>query len=140
MEEGNPKEEHHEEIKDQKNLLEWAVFWVSLLLIIAIISYLGYQTFQHKPASPEIHVEFWPDPAELQPNRYRVKVHNKGGETAENVRVELVLNNGASEPEKVELEMPFVPQESSREGWVNFSQKPSGRDAVSANVVSYQKP
>lgn len=116
------------------------MFWVSLLLVIALFAYLGYQAYAYVPSSPEIHVEFWPDPTEHQPNRYHVLVHNKGGDTAESVMVELELKEGGETVEKVELQMMFVPQESRREGWVNFSQKPSDKNNVSARVLSYQKP
>lgn len=128
------------ETKDQKNLLEWAVFWLGLLLVLSIFAYLGYQAYHHKPASPELVVEFWPEPTKAQPFRYHVVVHNTGGETAEAVLVELELKQGGKEVEKAELELMYVPQESKREGWVNFSQRPANQSVVSARVASYQKP
>ena len=129
-----------EEVKDQKNLLEWAVFWLGLALLLSIFAYLGYQVYSHKPSPPEILVEYWPEPSEAQPNRYHVVVRNTGGETAESVLVELVLEQGGEEVEKAELQLTYVPQESKREGWVNFSQKPAAGGTVSARVASYQKP
>ena len=129
-----------EEVKDKKNLLEWAVFWLGLALLLSIFTYLGYQVYNHKPSPPEILVEYWPEPSEAQPNRYRVAVRNTGGETAESVLVELVLEQDGEEVEKAELQLNFVPQESKREGWVNFSQKPAAGATVSARVASYQKP
>lgn len=137
---GKLKEKEKKEIKDQKNLLEWAVFWLGLLLVLSIFAYLGYQTYHHKPTSPELVVEFWPEPTEAQPYRYHVVVQNTGGETAEAVLVELKLQQEGKEVEKAELELMYVPQESKREGWVNFSQRPAGQSAVSARVASYQKP
>lgn len=128
------------ETKDQKNLLEWAVFWLGLLLVLSILAYLGYQTYYHKPSSPELSVQFWPEPTEMQPYRYHVEVQNTGGETAGSVQVEVVLQQDGKEVEKAELQLNFVPQESKREGWVNFSQKPATKGAVSARVASYQKP
>ena len=134
------EKERKEEVDDQKNLLEWAVFWMSLLLVLSLLAYLGYQAYHKKPATPELAVEFWPEPTEAQPNRYHIIVHNTGGETAGTVLVELQLEQEGKEVEKGELEFMFVPQESKREGWVNFSQKPDSGNAVSARVVSYQKP
>lgn len=140
MQEKNDVNNNHQGIKDRKNLLEWVVFWVSLLLVITILGYLGYQAYSYKPSSPEIHVEVKPDPTEQQPNRYHVQVHNKGGETAESVQVELELKENGKTVEKIELQLMFVPQESRREGWANFSRKPKRKEDVSAHVVSYQKP
>lgn len=137
---GEHKKRGNQNIKDQKNLLEWGVFWLGLLLVLSILVYLGYEAYHYKPSSPELYVEYWPDPTGAQPNRYRVVVSNRGGETAESVQVELVLQQGGKEVEKAELEIAFVPQESKREGWVNFSHKPPSKNAISARVISYQKP
>lgn len=139
MDETNNDNNYHE-TKDPKNLLEWTVFWVSLLLLATIFGYLGYQAFSYKPSSPELQVKVKPDPTEQQPNRYHVLVYNKGGETAGSVRVELEMKEAGKPVEKIELQMMFVPQESSREGWANFSRKPTSEHSVSAHVVSYQQP
>lgn len=129
-----------QEVKDQKNLLEWGVFWISLLLILGVIGYLSYQVYIYTPSSPEIRVEIQPEPTAHQPNRYHVLVHNDGAITAEAVKVELVLQEAGEEVEKVELEMMWVPQQSRREAWANFTRKPTDADNISARVVSYQKP
>lgn len=126
--------------KDQKNLLEWAVFWVSLLLVMTILGYLSYQVYVYTPSSPVIWVEVQPEPTTKQPNRYHVLVHNDGAITAEAVKVEVVLQEDGEEVEKVELEMMWVPQESRREAWANFTRKPTNANTVSARVLSYQKP
>ena len=136
----NRNDNSFQKIKDQKNMLEWAVFWVSLLLLVSIFGYLGYQAYSYKPSSPEIQVEVQPDPTEQQPNRYHVVVHNKGGETAESVLVELALEEEGKPVEKAELQIMFVPQESRREGWVNFIRAPLSENNVKARVMSYQKP
>ncbi|GAB3539985.1 hypothetical protein GCM10027443_37250 [Pontibacter brevis] len=128
------------EVIDQKNMLEWAVFWASLLLLISIFSYLGYHVYADKPSTPDLYVELWPDPSAQQPTRYRVQVHNKGGETAESVMVEIYLQEDGEQLEKVELQMMFVPKESRREGWVIFNRKPKNESSVKGQVVSYQKP
>ncbi|MFD3001507.1 hypothetical protein ACFS7Z_14145 [Pontibacter toksunensis] len=140
MQISNDDKNNQQGIKDRKNLLEWIVFWVSLLLVITILGYLGYQAYSYKPSSPEIQVEVKPDPTAQQPFRYHVQVYNKGGETAESVQVEVELKENGKTVEKIELQLMFVPQESRREGWVNFNRKPNNREDVSAHVVSYQKP
>lgn len=116
------------------------MFWLSLLLVTTVIGYLAYQAYTYTPSSPEIRVEIQPDPTPQQPNRYHVLVQNDGAITAEAVKVEVVLQEAGEEIEKVEMEMMFVPQQSRREGWANFSRKPTNQASVSAHVVSYQKP
>ncbi len=129
-----------DETKDPKNLLEWGVFFMGLLLVIGIFAYLGYQTYHYKPSSPELTVELRPEPTKAQPYRYHLVVRNTGGETAESVEVEVVMHEGGAVKESAVLQLMYVPQESEREGWVNFSQKPASDSDLSARVSSYQKP
>jgi uncharacterized protein (TIGR02588 family) len=130
----------HREGDDDKNLLEWIVFGVSLLLIMAILGYLGYQAYIYEPSPPDIEVKYRPDPSENAPHRYHISIVNTGSETAEEVVVELALQKDGEELETAELQIPFAPKESKREGWVTFKTDPASADSVVARVMSYKKP
>ncbi|PVY39432.1 hypothetical protein [Pontibacter virosus] len=125
---------------DDKNALEWAVFGVSLVLVLAILVYLSYMAYTHKPSTPDLAVAYFHDPSANAPHRYRVVVENKGGETAEEVQVELIVESGGAEVESAELNIAFSPKESKREGWVNFKEDPAKADTLVARVVSYKRP
>ncbi|MFD2512457.1 hypothetical protein ACFSRY_01150 [Pontibacter locisalis] len=142
MENDNKQEDQLEEgeHKEKKNWLEWTIFGIGLILLLAILGYLGYQTYTHEPTSPDLHVQSWPDPSTGSPNRYHVLVRNKGGATAEEVLIELALMKNGKELEKAQLQIPFAPQESKREGWVAFTNNPGKADTVLTRVVSYKKP
>ncbi|GHA55114.1 hypothetical protein [Pontibacter akesuensis] len=133
-------EKKNKDIKDQKNWLEWVVFGVSLVLVLSIVTYLGYQAYIHKPVTPKLTAEKFHDPSDNAPNRYRIVLHNKGGETAEEVKVEVRLLRNGEVLEESELGFPFAPQESQREGWVNFRSNTEPQDSVLVHVVSYKKP
>lgn len=126
--------------KGEKNLLEWTVFGIGLLCVLAIVGYLGYKTLAHKTSPPEIEVTFEPNPSEMAPFRYAVELSNKGGETAEEVSIELVQQKGDSTIETAALKFAFVPHGSKREGWLIFSQDPQMADTVFVRVLSYKKP
>lgn len=131
---------NYREGDDAKNPLEWAVFAVSLLLIMAILGYLGYQAYTYQPSSPDIQVKYQADPSVQAPYRYHVSIVNLGGETAEEVLVEVALQKEGKDMETAELQIPFAPKESIREGWVTFKADPATADSVAARVVSYKKP
>lgn len=126
--------------EDEKNILEWSVFGFSLLLILGILIYLIFQTVVYKAGSPDLHITFVHDPSPHAPYRYFLQIRNDGKETAEEVVVDLVLEQNGEQLEVASLSIPYSPKQSVREGWVNFSNNPSKSDTVYARVVSYKKP
>ncbi len=139
--EKNPAEDKGGQNKEEKkNFLEWAVFAIGLLLVLSVVSYLGYKTFTYEPTPPEIEVNYWADPSEGAPFRYAIEVSNNGGETAEEVTVELVQKTGDATIETAALKLSFVPRDSKREGWLNFHQDPKMADTLLVRVVSYKRP
>ena len=133
MAEGNQKH-------DKKNILEWSVFTLSLLLVTALLAFLIYETITYKPSTPDLVIEYKHDPSQNAPHRYHVTIINKGQETAEEVQIELILEKDGRELEKAGMQIPFAPQESKREGWVSFSKDPSKADTLYSRVVSYKRP
>jgi uncharacterized protein (TIGR02588 family) len=127
-------------LPDKKNALEWIVFSLGLVLVLGIIAYLCYQTAIYRSGTPDLYVHYVKDPSTHNPNRYRIIVTNKGGKTAEEVKIEATLRKGDSNLEKAELEIAFSPKLSEREGWVNFSAASSTADSIYVRVVSYQSP
>lgn len=125
--------------QDKKNWFEWAVFGVGLVLVLGILGYLVYKTATHVAGPPALFVEYSPEPGTYEPYRYRVKLHNKGHETAEAIVVELSLVSAGKEPERTELSFAYCPKESTQEGWVSFSRRPTGGDTIQTRIVSYGK-
>ena len=125
---------------DDKNTLEWVVFALSLVLVLGILVYLGYQVYTDEPGTPDLVVEYYHDPSEHAPQRYRLVVHNRGKETAEEVLVELALERAGEELETAELSIAFAPKESKREGWVSFKEGVQPGDSLVARVMSYKRP
>ncbi|HEY4650782.1 MAG TPA: hypothetical protein VIG72_05175 [Pontibacter sp.] len=126
--------------EDEKNWLEWLVFCISLLLVSGIFAYLVYQVIGYTSEEPDVFAEAHAAPSRLSPNRYRVTVYNKGGATAEEVIVDFTLFKAGEELERSEMQIPFSPVDSKREGWVIFSNNPAQADSLVARVVSYKKP
>ena len=134
------KDKENKKNSVEKNWLEWTVFGVSVLLVLAIIGYLTYQVYIDNPSSPDLYVKAVKDPSDLSPYRYHVTVENKGGTTAEEVIIEIALQKGEVSIEKAELQIPFTPHKSKREAWVTFSKDPALADTLTTRVVSYKKP
>ncbi|MPR35875.1 hypothetical protein [Salmonirosea aquatica] len=126
--------------QNKKNWFEWTVFGVGLGLVMSILGYLVFKTATYTAGPPALFVEYFPEPGKYEPNRYHVILHNKGNETAESVTVELSLQKYGQEPETAELAFDYCPKESTREGWISFSTRPTPTDTVRTRVVSYDRP
>lgn len=126
--------------KDKKNALEWSVFGISLLMVLLVLGYLVYHAFENRELPPMLEVVYSPDPTPYSPYRYQVTTYNKGGSTAEQVLVKVIMKDNGSILEEASLIFSWIPQTSKRVGWVIFSQNPARADSLTAQVVSYQVP
>jgi uncharacterized protein (TIGR02588 family) len=125
--------------KTKKNWFEWVVFGLGLILVSMTLGYLLYAgaTMGHEAPSIEVRLG---TPERRQFNfLVPVTVINHGDETAEGVRVEVVIENGGELKERAELDVAFLPRHATREGWVTFEQNP-GAAQLKARVLGYQRP
>jgi uncharacterized protein (TIGR02588 family) len=123
----------------KKNPLEWAVFTVSLLAILATVGFLIQDAVTDAGSAPDLRVELGLVEARSGAFAVPVTVRNLGDETAEGVRVEVVCERPGMAPEKAEIEMAFVPRQSRREGWVTFRHDPR-KGHLTGRAVGYEKP
>lgn len=124
----------------EKNWLEWAVFGVGLLLVAATLSYLVYDGATAADAPPDVEVKL----GEPRPGGVGflvpVTVYNRGGQTAEGVSVEVVLEAaGTPEPERSEFTVAFLPRQGTRKGWVSFRADPRA-GKLTARAHGYEQP
>ena len=123
----------------KKNALEWTVFGVSVAIIIATVAVLVVSELKPGERPPSLQIELGtPSPAG---DRFRVpvRVQNSGEDTAEEARIEILLESDDGVVERAELSFAFVPRNSSREGWVVFSRDPRCC-TIKARPVGYTKP
>ena len=123
-----------------KNRLEWSVFGISLVIILALVGYLAYDAVTMGNAPPIVDVKL----GEPQPRDgsyvMSVTLRNLGDETAENVTVEVTLAEGGQDTESAEITIDFLPRQSTRVGWVTFTTDPSTVDKIQPHVLGYQVP
>jgi len=126
--------------KVKKNWVEWAVFGVSLVLVLFTLVYLTYDAVTLGDAPPSMEIRTG-TPLE-RPNNYIVPVIviNHGDQTAEGVIVEVVLETNGEEKERAEFDIAFLPRRATREGWVTFQTDPRMAVQIKARVLGYEKP
>lgn len=123
----------------EKNRLEWAVFAVGLVLVLGTIGALVWDGIRASDEPPDLIVELGAPERRGQGWAVPVTMHNRGGQTAEGVRVEVALELSGGRRETAELEFPFLPRASQREGWVHFLHPP-GAGRLTGRVAGYEEP
>lgn len=122
----------------EKNWLEWAVFGAGLLLVCGVLGFLAYDgaTAGDKPAQFQIEL----GRAERRADGFHVPVRltNSGGQTAEGVHVEVLLE-AANSTERGEFVLAFLPRGGTREASVTFHTDPAA-GALRARVLGYERP
>ncbi len=119
------------------NALERAVAAVGLLITLAVVGVLLWDAVGGRDEAPRLHVTLGrPTAAPDGGVGLPVVVENTGGETAEDVTVEVCRGAGAGE-ECAETTFPFIPRGSTRDAVLGFT-TPAG--PFSARVASYQRP
>lgn len=133
---GNKKKS--EKYKEEKNILEYIVFYSSLALVLGLLAYLSYSVVTVKNTDPKLEITYKLKPQPKSPYLYQIFVKNASSNTAEDVIIELVQEESDKTIEKGELKIMFVSGKSSVDGWINFSKNPFLADTVYARVVSYK--
>ena len=125
-------------MKAQKNVLEWAVFAISLALILAVVGILVTSGTTSGRAAPELRVQAGSASATAGGHQIPIRVRNEG-QSVEEARIEVSLLEGDTVVERAELILAFVPEKSEREGWVIFQRDPQCCK-VRARAVAFEKP
>jgi uncharacterized protein (TIGR02588 family) len=122
----------------EKNVLEWTVFGLGLVLVLATLGYLLRETFSTASKPPELVVQLGTPRRVAQGFQVPVTVVNRGDKVAEGVSVTVTLARKAEREEAV-LDIAFLPHQSRREGWVTFRGDPSD-GGLQVGPVVYTSP
>jgi uncharacterized protein (TIGR02588 family) len=98
-----------------KNLLEWAVFGLSTILILAVIAVLGMEVFATGDAPPQLRVETGTSIPGEQELLLPVSITNIGDRVAEQVQLSFTVVRANSGQEEFTLTIDLLPRMMSQE-------------------------
>ena len=127
------------ENKNGHNTLEKTVFGFGLFFIILLVGYLVYELQQDKKKPPQLHVtsSFQPD---MRFIAYKIKVENKGEETAEAANIQFDLYDNGKVVQSGTVGIDYVPPKSTETGWISFHGRTKRADSLVVATVTYIKP
>jgi uncharacterized protein (TIGR02588 family) len=121
-----------------KNGLEWSVFAIALLLVLATFGYLVREALTTDSGPPDVAVSLGPPTRGAGGHLVPVTAENHGTGTAEEVRITVRLE-GRGPGEEAVLVVPYLPRGSRRSGWVTFRSDPAAGSLRVAGVA-FQAP
>lgn len=125
--------------KFDKNWFEWTVFGISAVLVLGTLAFLVRDASTAR-TPPDVIVEVGEAVPGTAGHRVPLTIINRGGETAEEVHVEVVIELATGEKETAGVVIAFLPRESSREAWVTFREDPRSARNIEAHARGYEVP
>ncbi|MFH7241884.1 MAG: TIGR02588 family protein [Spirulina sp.] len=124
----------------RRSLAEWVTFWVSALILLALVSLILYdwQVNQSRPPAFDVAVS---DAIRITDGRYYVPfaITNTGGRIANGVQVTAELHIPNAEDETGEQQIDFLSGHETKAGSFVFSHNPQEGD-LTVRVASYRLP
>lgn len=123
----------------QKNAVEWSVFGLSLLLVVAVGGFLAYDAVAGVDSPPALVVRPGAPVQRGDVLEIPVLVENTGGAAAEDVLVEVTVRQSGGAEERAELTLPLLPRLAVRDGVVSVPSA-GAVESVEGRVVGYTLP
>jgi uncharacterized protein (TIGR02588 family) len=125
--------------KPSKNALEWTVFGVGLVLVLATLGFLVRESLAGDDGPPEVVVRLGTPRLSSSGSLVPVEIANAGRSTAEAVRVPIVLDPTAGPREEAELNIDYLARGSKQSAWVTFRTDPR-RGKLSVGAIAFEVP
>jgi uncharacterized protein (TIGR02588 family) len=127
--------------KLEKNWLEWCVFGMSSVLVLAIVGYLVYSVATSTNSPPMIEVRL--GAAEPREGEFAVPVtvFNHGEQAAETVLIEVRASKlGDNRGGRAQVQIQLLPGSGTRKGWVTFEGTVEEAGEITARAVGFENP
>ncbi len=125
--------------KPKKNWLEWMVFAVGLLLVLATLGYLVRESLVTNDGPPDVVARLGTHRPAAGGYLVPIEVLNVGEATAEDVRVPVLLELPEGVREEAQLDIAFLPRGSVRKGWASFRNDPA-RGSLTVGAIAFEEP
>jgi uncharacterized protein (TIGR02588 family) len=140
-EQASNEHQQSEQGSQARTAAEWVTLGISSLIVVGLFALVTY--FHLTASSDPVIVEVQPRATETYQAGGRfylpITVHNRGGETGEEVKVRVTLTSTDGHQETAELQVQFLAGGGASRAVVSFTGDPR-QGQVEAGVVSYLEP
>lgn len=125
--------------KKKFNIIENITFLVGILVLTALVGYLGYQLTQKNGYPPHLIVTNKYD-SSLPYHAYKIQVQNQGQKTAETVQINFDLFQDGKQVETASTNINYIPVNSKKIGWIVFTTKKTSNDSLVVSSMTFLEP
>lgn len=122
--------------KEDKNKLEWLVFFMGAAILAGLLIYLIVAWKQHNDRVQGLFVEWSEADRSRSPGLYKMELHNKGDITLEQVELEGLQWKNGGVTYRLPFEIDLAPRRSVTTAWLQFPTQ--NFDSVTVRVIGYQ--
>ncbi|MCM2472011.1 TIGR02588 family protein [Rhizobium sp. CG5] len=124
---------------DQPHWIEWVAGMLSLVLILAIIGWVGYEAVTRTDETPELSVTLLGTDSGPTGHRVTFEVENISTATAAAVVLHGEITDNGEVVEEAEVTFDYVPSQSKAGGALIFQTDPTGKQ-VTIRPVGFTDP
>lgn len=121
------------------NILEKVVFATGLLILAAVMGYLGYLVFKGRSKPPKLVIESTYQP-DMDFYAYKVLITNTGEETATSANIKLALYQEGKSVATGSIGISYIPIRSTETAWMVFHRKRKPGDSLVVSSITFLKP
>jgi uncharacterized protein (TIGR02588 family) len=120
----------------KKNVLEWSIFAISLVLIAVCVGVLGYEQLTRTDSPPNVLATI--GQVMERPDGFAVEIiiENTGDRTASAIHLQL---SDEANNEQATAVIEYLPYRSTRRAWLILPTDPRG-DGIRVRVLGYEEP
>ena len=123
--------------REDKNKLEWLVFFGGIILLLAAITYLALQWSRHEKEEVSLSVSWEPD--QTVPSRYELTLSNAGTKSVKEVQLTATCTPPRNaKREETTILIDLAPRRSAVKAWFQFRDRVMPDDSIQVFITSYQ--
>ena len=122
--------------KEDKNKLEWLIFFAGAAVMCGLVLYLIIAWNQQEDDWPQVNVECRKVKTTNGKNLYVVELQNTGNLTLEKVQLQAMQWENGGIRETVPFEVDLAPRRSINKAWLQWPDQEA--DSVTVRIISFQ--
>lgn len=132
------RKNYRDHFRNDKNKLEWIVFFCGAAVLLALVLYLSVQWIRYDEDGVKLSVSWKQDQTAGNIPRYEVTLHNEGGKTVKQVHLTAINERQGHAVEATEMVIDLSPRRSNTQAWFQFREAIKPGDSIAVHISGYQ--